>query len=340
MAQKNLIAWDVSAEDYPADGSLDEKIKFLLKYAILAPSGPNTQPWKYRIQDGQVALMADFSRALPDVEPSNRTMYMSLGCALTNLLIAGEHFEMGYRVKHFPDGVEGEKIAEISFQEGGRMRQFPDLFDFITERHTNRGVYDDRPIEAEKIQTLKEAVDGGVFRLDVLTDPEGRAQMAEILGQSHRIQLGNKAFRKDLARWIRPNTADAWDGLPGYAFGYSDFESYLGQFIFGTFDTSTSRARKEMGLMKASPAVGVMSSQKEDKMTWVQAGMEFEKLFLTATRLGVRFDLFSQPVAIEELRREMAQALNVKYPQILIRMGYAPPAKHTPRRLVDMVLVE
>jgi hypothetical protein len=51
------------------------------------------------------------------------------------------------------------------------------------------------------------------------------------------------------------------------------------------------------------------------------------------------FDLFSQPVGIPDLRQEMAQILNAKYPQILIRMGYAEPAKHTPRRPVEEVLI-
>ena len=69
-----------------------------------------------------------------------------------------------------------------------------------------------------------------------------------------------------------------------------------------------------------------------------QTGVLFETLFLTATKLDVRFDLFSQPIGIPELRQEMAQILKVKYPQILIRMGYADPARHTPRRSVEDVL--
>lgn len=339
MAEKNLIAWNVDEEDYPSSASMDEKLKFLLRYAVLAPSGPNNQPWKLAVNGNEVTVMADFDRTLPDVEPANRTTYMSLGCLLTNLLVAAEHFDLGYAVERFPDGIDAETIAVVKFKEDAEKLQFPpDLFDEITERHTNRGAYDDRPIEAEKIGAMKKAVGDGGFRLDVLTDPEERAKMAEVLGESHKIQLGNKAFRKDLARWIRANNEDAWDGLPGYAFGYSDFESYFGKFVFGTFDTSSSRARKEMALMEASPAVGVLSTDAEDKRIWVEAGMRFEKLFLTATKLGVRFDLFSQPVAIEELRKKMIEILDVEYPQILIRMGYAPPAKHTPRRTAEMVL--
>jgi hypothetical protein len=55
--------------------------------------------------------------------------------------------------------------------------------------------------------------------------------------------------------------------------------------------------------------------------------------------MDVRFDLFSQPTALPELRMEMAQILNAKYPQILIRMGYAEPSKHTPRRPAEEVLI-
>jgi hypothetical protein len=163
-------------------------------------------------------------------------------------------------------------------------------------------------------------------------------KIAEILARSQKIQLSNKAMRKELASWVRPNTSDARDGLPSYSFGYSDFESFLGSFIFGTFDMSSSRARIETANIKSSPAVAVLSTGSDDKLTWMKAGVLFETLFLTATKLDIRFDLFSQPAAIPELRQEMAQILNVKYSHLLIRMGYAQPAKHTPRRLVEELI--
>jgi len=95
----------------------------------------------------------------------------------------------------------------------------------------------------------------------------------------------------------------------------------------------------ETANMIASPAVAVLSTDNDDKLTWIKAGMLFETLFLKATRMNVMFDLFSQPIAIPDLRQEMSQMLNTKYPQLLIRMGYAQPSKHTPRRLVDEVLI-
>ncbi len=336
---KNLAAWDVHEEDFPATGSMDDKLKFLLRYAVLAPSGPNTQPWKFSVRDNGISVILDMTRTLPAVDPTHRTAYISIGCVITNLLIAAEHFNLGYRVKCFPDGTEAERIAYITFADGLDRKRFPDLFYQITERHTNRSRFEDREIEPEKLQRMAELVEQDGFKLSIMTDADGKNKMADLLARSHKIQLGNSSFRKELASWIRSNKSDAYDGLPGYAFGYSDFESYFGRFIFGTFDTSFSRARKEAALMREAPAVGVLSSDSEDKPTWVELGVTFEKLFLLATAMDVRFDLFSQPIAIDELRKEMAAYLNVKYPQLLIRMGYAPPTRHTPRRPVEMVLV-
>jgi len=334
-----LAAWDVQEADFPSTGTLFDQLKFLLRYAVLAPSGPNTQPWKLSIKDNEVSLIADFARSLPSLDPTNRTLYLSHGCLLANTLIAAEHFGFGYDVKCLPDGVSGEKTAVIQFSEKGNEHRFPDLFQEITKRHTNRKPYESQPIEPEKIRMLKDCIDRAGFRLDIISDIEGKSSIADILARSQKIQLGNKDMRKELAKWIRPNTSDLKDGLPGYSFGYSDFESYLGSFIFGTFDISSSRTRIETANMKASPAVSILSSDSDEKSTWIKAGMLFETMFLTATKLDVMFDLFSQPVAIPELRQEMAEMLDIKYPQLLIRMGYAQPQKHTPRRPIEEVLI-
>lgn len=334
-----LAAWNVREADFPISGALYDQLKFLLNYAVLAPSGPNTQPWKFSIKDDEISLIADFGRSLPSLDPAHRTLYLSHGCVLTNLLLAAEHFGFSYDSRCLPDGVSGKRTAAIEFSKIKAPARFPDLFSEITKRHTNRKSFDQRPIEKEKLQKLEDYANKKGLRLDILTSDEGKSEMADILARSQKMQLGNKAYRKELAAWIRPNNSEEKDGLPGYSFGYSDFESFFGSFIFGAFDMSSSRARVETANMKTSPAVAVLSAEKDDQMTWLKAGVTFETLFLMATQMEVRFDLFSQPIALPEMRKEMAQTLGVKYPQLLIRMGYAEAARHTPRRPADEVLI-
>jgi hypothetical protein len=340
MAEKNLAAWNVREQDFPVDGSMEDRLKFLLRYAILAPSGPNTQPWKCTIDDNKISVYADLTRSLPFVEPTNRTLYISLGCFVANLLIAAEHFKMGYTIDLLPDGEGSDRVALAAFSDSPDEPRFPDLFHQITLRHTNRTKYENRSVDPSLLAGLSGCIDMPGYRIDIFTEQAKKNQLADLLGRSHKIQLGNKDFRKDLSKWIRANTEDAWDGLPGYSFGYTNFESYFGSFIFGAFDTSTSRAQKEMGFMRSSPAVAVLSSEKDDILSLLNQGIIFEKMFLKAAASDLRFDLFSQPIGIPELREEMAELLRVKYPQLLMRIGYAKPAKHTPRRLVENILVK
>ena len=47
--KENYRAWEIKEGDFPRGGSMREKLEFLVRYAILAPSSHNAQPWKFRV---------------------------------------------------------------------------------------------------------------------------------------------------------------------------------------------------------------------------------------------------------------------------------------------------
>src|SRR5512137_855382 len=173
MSEK-LAAWNVQEADFPSAGTISDQLKFLLNYAVLAPSGPNTQPWKFSIKDNEIFMIADFSRALPSLDPSDRTLYISHGCVLTNLLLAAEHFGFAYDVLCLPDGISGDKTATVKLSKKASSPRFPDLFGEIIRRHTNRKSFEKRAIEDEKLQKLKDCVNRDGFQLDILTSDEDK----------------------------------------------------------------------------------------------------------------------------------------------------------------------
>ena len=65
-----------------------EQLAFLVRYAVLAPSGHNTQPWRFVLSDTHVDVVADTSRALHMVDPHDREMTMSCAAAAETLLAA------------------------------------------------------------------------------------------------------------------------------------------------------------------------------------------------------------------------------------------------------------
>ncbi|RZN37990.1 MAG: nitroreductase, partial [Methanophagales archaeon ANME-1-THS] len=99
-----VTPWQINAQDFPAEGSPREKLKFLLRYAILAPSSHNSQPWKFHIRDSEIDIFADKGRWLKVADADQRELHISVGCALENLLIAAEHFGYAHREEYFPGG--------------------------------------------------------------------------------------------------------------------------------------------------------------------------------------------------------------------------------------------
>jgi hypothetical protein len=71
------------------------KNKDLIKvaeFAIKAPSGHNTQPWKFKLEDDAITIFPDYQRTLPIADPDNHELFISLGCELENLVIAASQF--------------------------------------------------------------------------------------------------------------------------------------------------------------------------------------------------------------------------------------------------------
>lgn len=198
---KNLAHWEVKEKDFPKAGTIEEKLMFLLRYAILAPSGHNTQPWKFSIRTNKISVYVDRTRNLPVVDPDNREMYISAGCALANLLIAAEHFYLGYKLDYFPKGEEDELVTVAEFfVEELEKPEFPeDLFASVILRHTNRNEYDTRAINEERLQKLKVCADEKGFRLDLIKEPQTKSEVAELIARGDVIQMSNKAFCKELS---------------------------------------------------------------------------------------------------------------------------------------------
>jgi hypothetical protein len=60
----------------------------LVRYATLAANGHNTQPWRFVARASGLSVLPDFSRRTPVVDPDDHHLWISLGCAAENLLIA------------------------------------------------------------------------------------------------------------------------------------------------------------------------------------------------------------------------------------------------------------
>lgn len=329
-------------EEFPLTGTTRDKLRAAIRYAILAPSSHNTQPWVFRLYDDHLDLVADRARRLPVVDPDDRELVISCGAALFNLRLALRHFGMTERVELFPDPANQDLLARVTLQGPAEPSDEDHaLFGVLRQRHTDRSPFKTRPVPAQLLEALTaDAVREGAW-LCVLSDEKSRRAAAELVAQGDRVQMSDPAFRRELAHWMRPNRTRRRDGMPGFAQGLGDIAAVAGPLVIRTFDTGDGRAAKDEMLARGSPVLAVLGTDRDRPGAWLAAGQALAHILLRARRDGVSASFLDQAIEVPNLRLPL-QALVGRpgYPQILLRLGYSTRARvrATPRRRLETVV--
>lgn len=119
-----------------ANGQNPDFLK-MLEYSVKAPSGHNTQPWKFKINDTNIEVYPNLDKELPLVDSNHRELYISLGCAVENICISANEF--GYNHKTEILNQDGSSFIRIELKKS-EVTKNP-LFSQIDKRQTNRSNY-------------------------------------------------------------------------------------------------------------------------------------------------------------------------------------------------------
>ncbi len=333
-ADPRVAPWQIEESEFYELDDARAQLEFLLRYAVLAPSGHNTQPWTFHITKQGVEVFADPARRLPVADPNNRELMISVGAAITNFRVAAAHFGFDTRVCHH-DG-DGP-VATIALTETCNADpSLRGLFSAIPRRHTNRSSFDQRPLDPDTLDRLIPFVEN--CELTRFVVPHERARIAELVEEADRRLLADEAFRNELADWVRANETSDADGIPADAFGIPGPLAAFAPWLVRTFDLGQERGRSDRQMTEEAAGLIVISSD-EDRSSWIRAGEALERLLLALTALGVQYAFLNQPVQVPELRRELWNLIRTpKAPQLLLRIGYAPPVRRAmPRRPVTAV---
>ncbi|MFN8529780.1 MAG: twin-arginine translocation signal domain-containing protein [Anaerolineae bacterium] len=312
-------------------------IRELIRYATLAANGHNTQPWKFAIRENAIEIHPDYSRRLPIVDPDDRELWISLGCALENLLIAARAIGFAAEVT-YPDE---EDVIRVELAADTALES--PLFEAIPQRQTTRSEYDGRSVDMAILDRLARMPQEPGVMLRLVTHPTDMDTILEYVNQGNLSQYADQAFLDELIAWLRFTRKEALgslDGLYTQSSGNPEVPRWLGQ-MFVSSTTPEQQADIDARKLRSSPHAFVIASDTENKTARVRTGQVYERLALTMTSLGIQSAFLNQPIEVPNLRSEFqtAMALGDAHPQLLLRIGYGNPMPRSLRRPVENVLL-
>lgn len=319
------------------DLTMSAQMRELVRYAVLAANGHNTQPWKFTLKEDVIEIHPDYTRRLPVVDPQDRELWISLGCALENLLVAAR--ATGYAPEvSYPDAVDYIHIRLTA----DTPRQEP-LFEVIGLRQNTRSEYDGQPIKVadlDKVQAL--LLEPGVTVRYVINSAELETVL-EYVNQGNLQQYAEKAFIDELIYWLRFNKKEAiasLDGLFSRCSGNPEVPRWLGQMFVASTKPHQQADADAKKLHSSSGAV-VIASESDDKATWIRTGQVYERIGLQMTLLNIKSAFLNQPIEVAALRSQFQSAIGLggSLPQLLVRFGYANSMPRSLRRPIEQVIM-
>ena len=325
--------WRVVERSFPAGRDKARKLSFLLRYAILAPSSHNTQPWKFEIHEDAVWVYANLERWLKVADADKRELYTSIGCALENLIVAAEHFGYGASVDYFPERPNRRIVAEVRLLSDGRPSPFrgPELFDAMTTRHTNHKRYEPRDISVDDRLRLQACLVEDGISLYLIDDLKTRRAVDKLVNRADAVLFADPDFRRELGYWIGQGV-----------FGTPWLIGKLSQLAVSYLDLGDWVGKSDADLLMSAPVLGLICSKDNDRETQVKVGQAFERIYLKAASLGISLQPMSQLTEVPEIKSELAKVIEVadEFLQQPFRLGYAEPERqHTPRRPVEETMM-
>ena len=246
-------------EDLPAEPSLRDFVRF----ATLAANSHNTQPWKFRIAENTVDILPDFTRRTPVVDPDDHHLYVTLGCATENLVIAANAHGRPAKTTVQRDAA-GDFFIRITLGHG--ERRDGTLCDAIPMRQSTKSEYDGTPLSAAELHRLEECAAREGVDVLLITERRRLDQALKLIQAGNSAQMDDPDFVDELKSWIRfsaKTSIKKADGLSGPSTGNPSSPDWLGSILFKLMFKKKTENRKLAKQLASSAGLAVFVAEDE-----------------------------------------------------------------------------
>jgi len=361
LAAAGGVAWEVTRPlttalaPWDRAGEYDDPRKRALSWAILAPNSHNMQPWKVDLSEPDTAVLyADLDRMLPETDPDNRQITVSLGCFLELMRMAALEDGLGVEAELFPQGwdpgrLDARPVAICRFAPTTEPRD--PLFAEAARRRSKKEPYDPaRPVPADVLARI-----AGEARGTEMTGTVEQEEVAEIMAMTLRameIEIDTPRTFGESVDLFRIGRREVEANPDGLEFHGPMFETMR---LFGLFSREAARDPESTAFaqgreavlapMRTAAAYIWQVTPDNTRPSQIAAGRDWLRVNLAATREGVGFHPLSQGLQEYPEMVGIYDEMHARFApeggtvQMLSRLGYGPEIGRTPRWPLEAKLV-
>jgi nitroreductase len=278
---------------------LDATLEQILELARWAPSGDNTQPWRFEILDARrLVVRGHDTRDHCVYDLDGHPSQMSIGALLETMAIAASAHQLQMLTTRNERAPDTRPTIEVEFVPAPALEPDP-LADFILPRSVQRRPLSRRALTAQEKAALAATLPPG-YTVHWLEGGR-RLAAARLMFRNAKLRLTMPEawqVHKSVIEW---NARFSEDRIPDQALGVDAATAWLMRWImqrwervafFNTWLAGTLAPRLQMDLIPglACAAHFVLAAPRRPQRMddFLMAGRAMQRFWLTATALGLQ----------------------------------------------------
>jgi tRNA A37 threonylcarbamoyladenosine dehydratase len=283
-----------------------ETVKQLVESAGLAPSGGNSQPWKFLYYKKRLYLFHDENQSISWMDFQNTASYIGLGAAIENLKIKASTLGMQTMYQPFPAGLNERLVAAFDFTQVTTDSHLNKLAAGIGLRLTNRKKGNLQKISDTVLTSIQESVShSSLATLEIVDIPEQIVKLANLVSSVERLRFLHPQGHHDLftkeIKWPSPTGEPILEGIDINTLELSESDK-TGMMVaakpevvtlLNHWGGGTAFEKISKGAVASSSAIGMITMPERTSENFLRGGEALQRAWITANLNNVAF----QPIS-------------------------------------------
>lgn len=290
--------------------------KRILELARWAPSGDNTQPWRFEIAAHNHIVVHGFdTRAHCVYDLDGHASQVSIGALLETIALAATRFGLHADVRRREESFEERPVFDVLLRRRDELSE-DKLVAYIRKRCVQRRALSTQALSEPQVDALSRSV-APRFELVWFKRWSERAKMALLYFANAKLRLTLPeayAVHRDVIDW---GACTSEDKIPDRALGASAFSLMMMRWAMRSWSridalnryaAGTLAPRIELdlipGLACGAHCVLIARNAPREIDDYIAVGRALQRFWLTATGLGLQFQPQYTPLVFSRYARE------------------------------------